>query len=287
MAGGSFGIMRVMREDVVDLVSIDREKCVACGACIRDCAVHVLTAGADGYPVVRAGDERFCIGCQHCLAVCARGAVTCNGVGFSDTLKVEPVPDGAAEAALVRQRRSVRQWGSGPIPDDVWKRLVDALAWMPTGCNDHRLHFTLVRDAERMEWFRSEMSRAAKLAVRTGIPWLLYPKFRRFMSEALRGDDVVFRNAPCMIVASTPRNAPCREADPWIALSYFDLLAQANGLGTCWSGFAVHAFKLMRKFRRALKIPKDHSVGAVLLFGPPGVEYARVPHPPPMPVDVL
>ena len=269
------------------MICIDKGKCVACGACVRDCAVHVLTVGEDGFPTVRSEDERFCLNCQHCLAVCAHGAVTCNGVGFSDTLEVETLPDGAAEAALIRQRRSIRQWGKDPIPEDVWKRLIDSLAWMPTGCNDHRLHFTVVRDVERMEWFRREMSETAKKVVRTGILKLFYPGFRRYMDEILRGDDVVFRNAPYMIVASTPKNAPCQEADPWIALSYFDLLAQANGLGTCWGGFAVHAFKWIRRFRCALKIPKGHSVGAVLLFGPPAVTYARVSHPHPMPVDVL
>ena len=269
------------------MIRVDKEKCVKCGACVRDCIVHVLTAGEDGFPSVRPQDERYCINCQHCLAVCARGAVTCNDVGFSDTLDIEPVPDGGAEAALIRQRRSVRHWGKGSIPEEVWTRLVDSLAWMPTGCNDHRMHFTIVRDPERMKWFRSETSRIARRVVRTGILKLFYPGFRRYMDEIMRGDDVVFRNAPCMIVASTPKDAPCHEADPWIALSYFDLLAQANGLGTCWCGFAVHAFKWVRKFRRALKIPRDHSVGAVLLFGPPAVTYARTTRPQPMPVDVL
>ena len=269
------------------MVRIDRGKCVACGACMRDCPVHVLTAGADGFPTVRPEDEDFCLNCQHCLAVCAQGAVTCNDVGFADTLEVEPIPAGAAEAALIRQRRSVRQWGTEPIPEAVWTRLVDSLAWMPTGCNDHRLHFTVVRDTARMEWFRREMSKTAKKVVRTGLLRLFYPGFRRYMDEIMRGDDVVFRNAPYMIVASTPKNAPCREADPWIALSYFDLLAQANGLGTCWGGFAVHAFKWIRRFRRALKIPQGHTVGAVLLFGPPAVAYARVTRPSPMPVDIL
>ena len=103
---------------------------------------------------------------------------------------------------------------------------------------------------------------------------------------AVTCNDVVFRNAPCMVVASTPKNAPCREADPWIVLSYFDLLARANGLGTCWSGFAVHAFKGMRGIRKALNMPRGYEVGAVLLFGVPAVEYARVPHPRPMPVEV-
>ena len=106
-----------------------------------------------------------------------------------------------------------------------------------------------------MEWFRREVSRIAKRIVRTGLLKLFYPGFRRYMDEIMRGDDVVFRNAPCMIIASAPKNAPCREADPWI--------------------------------RHALKIPKDHSVGAVLLFGLPAVSYARGTHPRPMPVDVL
>ena len=269
------------------MIYIDREKCVACGACVRDCIVHVLTVGADGMPTVKAQDERFCINCQHCLAVCAHGAVTCNGVGFADTLEVEPVPDGTAEAALVRQRRSVRHWGKGQISEVVWKRLVDTLAWMPTGCNDHQLHFTLVRDVERMEWFRRETAKKLRRLVRMGVLQMLYPVFRRYVDDILRGDDIVFRDAPCMIVASTPRKAPCKEADPWIALSYFDLLAQANGLGTCWGGFAVHVFKLSRGFRRALKIPTGHSVGAVLLFGPPAFQYPRVTRPRPMPVDIL
>ena len=125
------------------MIHIDKSKCVRCGACVRDCVVHVLTKGDDGFPVFRKESEPFCLNCQHCLAVCARGAVMCNDVGFADTLDVEPLPDGRAEAALVRQRRSIRHWRDAPILDDVWTRLIDALAWMPTGCNDHRLHFTI------------------------------------------------------------------------------------------------------------------------------------------------
>ena len=268
------------------MIHIDKSKCSACGACIRDCVVHVLTKGADGYPVSQEKDEEFCLNCQHCLAVCARGAVTCNDVGFGDTLDVGQIPDGRALAELLRQRRSIRQWRDDPIPDEVWTRLVDTLAWMPTGCNDHRLHFTIVRDRAKMDLYRREVLRTLQKILRSRIPQLLFPKFRRYMDEVMRGDDIVFRNAPCMIIAATPKNAPCREADPWIALSYFDLLARANGLGTCWSGFAVHAFKLMRGIRRTLNIPSGYEVGAVLLFGVPAVEYPRVPHPPPMSVDV-
>ena len=49
------------------MIVIDKSKCVRCGACVRDCIVHVLTKGEDGYPVFRKEDERFCLNCQHCL----------------------------------------------------------------------------------------------------------------------------------------------------------------------------------------------------------------------------
>lgn len=269
------------------MIHIDSEKCTRCGACVRDCVVHVLTHAADGVPVIRAEDERFCLNCQHCLAVCPCGALTCHGVGPEDALEPEALPDGRSMAALVRQRRSVRQWGGDPIPDEVWTRLVDSLAWMPTGCNDHRLHFTIVSSRARMDHFRSEMSKTLKSIIRSGILKLVYPNYGRYMKEILRGDDVIFRNAPYMIVAATPKDAPCREADPWIALSYFDLLAQANGLGTCWSGFAVHAFTWVRRLRRELDLPQGYRVAAVLLFGPPAVIYPRVPHPAQMSLRVL
>ena len=81
------------------MIHIDKSKCARCGACVRDCVVHVLTKGEDGFPAFRKENEPFCLNCQHCLAVCARGAVTCNDVGFADTLDVEPLPDGRAEAA--------------------------------------------------------------------------------------------------------------------------------------------------------------------------------------------
>ena len=83
-----------------------------------------------------------------------------------------------------------------------------------------------------------------------------------------------------MIVALTPKDAPCKEADPWIALSYFDLLAQSFKLGTCWCGFAVYAIKFNRKLQKHLAIPKGYKVSSVLLFGPPAVTYARATNPP-------
>ena len=101
----------------------------------------------------------------------------------------------------------------------------------------------------------------------------------RFLDAIKNGEDVIYRGAPHMIVAATPKNAPCAEADPWIALSYFDLLVQSYGLGSCWCGFAVHAFKWNRTLRKRLNLPKGYKIAAVLLFGKPDVNYHRATKP--------
>ena len=108
---------------------------------------------------------------------------------------------------------------------------------------------------------------------------LVYPNYKRYLQEIMNGKDVVFRNAPHMIVAATPKNAPCKEADPWIALSYFDLLAQSCGVGTCWCGFGVHAFRWNARLRRRLELPRGYKIGSVLLFGKPAVAYPRATRP--------
>ncbi|NMD87829.1 nitroreductase [Victivallis vadensis] len=261
------------------MIAVDAEKCVRCGACVRDCIVEVLKPGADGVPCVASGEERFCLNCQHCLAVCPQGAVVCNGVTPEECAGIGPLPGAAELFNLLRQRRSIRQYRPENLEPEIIDRLVEPLAWIPTGCNDHRLFFTVIREQREMAFFRAEMSRQLNLLIRTGIMRLVYPGYKRYLEEIAGGKDVVFRNAPHMIVAATPRSAPCKEADPWIALSYFDLFAQTLGVGTCWCGFAVHAFRWNRRLRKRLNLPPGYRIGAVMLFGKPDVQYARAAHP--------
>jgi len=126
----------------------------------------------------------------------------------------------------------------------------------------------VVEDKAEMEFFRAETSRILQLLIRSGIMRLVYPNYKRYLQEIMNGKDVVFRNAPHLIAAATPANAPCKEADPWIALSYFDLFAQTFGVGTCWCGFGGYAFRWNSRLRKRLDLPRGYKVGAVLLFGP-------------------
>ena len=257
------------------MIRIDESKCLKCKACVKDCIVKILTIGENGFPHVRPEDERFCLNCQHCLAVCPVGAVECHDVTAEKAAPVGPLPTAQTMMNLLCQRRSIRQYKHEDLDSETMDTLVKSLAWTPTGCNDHRLFFAVVRRRTEMDFFRDKMVNSMQFLVRTGIMRLLYPNFKRYKDDIMAGEDIIFRNAPHMVVACTPKNAPCKEADPWIALSCFDVMAQSLGVGTCWCGFGVYAFKFVKALRERIGLPKGYKVGAVMLFGRPDVEYKR------------
>lgn len=257
------------------MISIDKTKCIHCGNCIRDCVVEVLKKDSENIPFLPPELEKYCLNCQHCLAVCSTGAVTCHGISAEQCFPVSPLPEPEKMLALIRQRRTVRFFKDENVSPEILAKLKESLAWTPTGCNDHSLMFKLIESKEEMVFYREETSKMLKFLIKTGVMFLLYPRIKRFLSKILGGKDVIYRNAPHMLIVTVPDTAPCKEADPWIAASYFDLLAQSFDLGTCWCGFAVHVLKHNRKLKKHLALPKGYKIAAVLLFGKPDVIYHR------------
>jgi nitroreductase len=88
--------------------------------------------------------------------------------------------------------------------------------------------------------------------------------------------DILFRDAPHLLIATAPKNVACPKEDCMIALSYFELFAQANGVGTLWNGLVKGAINdLLPEIREHLDIPEDHLFGYAMTFGIPAVHYAR------------
>ena len=84
------------------------------------------------------------------------------------------------------------------------------------------------------------------------------------------------------IAAST-----CHFVDPIIALSYIDLYAQSLGLGTLWCGLAYDALQKVPEVYAMLKIPKEYTLGYVMLLGVPAVKYSRTIQPEPFEISIV
>ena len=257
------------------MITADKSKCIKCGACISDCVVKILTRDHNDYPYLPQELEKFCLNCQHCLAVCPEGAITCNGVSAGQCAPIGKTPSPDEMLNLIRQRRSVRRYVNENIPSETMELLKKSLHWTATGCNDRGLIFKVIDNKEDMNFFRQTASDMLKKLFKWKILQLLYPNVNRFLLEILNGEDVIFRNAPHMVICAVSQKSPCKKADPFIALSNFDLMAQSCNIGTCWCGFAVYAMKFSRKMQKHLNLPKNYKIASVMLFGKSAVSYKR------------
>ena len=261
-------------------LKIDSEKCVHCGHCIKDCMVGALEFDENKIPRVAKGGENRCMKCQHCLAICPTGALSIFGKNPEDS---EPVREYNPDEILnlIKNRRSYRKYKQENLTPEIMDKLKNMLNWVPTGVNDHRLHFSFIDDIEVMNDFRDYTNK--KLIEILSKPALsgAFKKFERYKKALLRGDDIIFRGAPHMIVVSSPLDAHCKDVDPMIALSYFELYAQSLGVATCWCGLGYGVLRFMPELCKQLEIPNNYKVSYVMLFGPKDISYHRSVQPEP------
>ena len=126
------------------MVEINRELCIGCGACVRDCPGGALEV-ADK----KAQYIRKCIQCGHCVAVCPTGAVSIPEYAMDeveeydqDSFRVDP------EHLLraIKFRRSIRNFKSTPVETEKLERILNAGRYAPTAKNTQGSRFVLIRD---------------------------------------------------------------------------------------------------------------------------------------------
>lgn len=271
----------MFRKVVEIMFEVDKEKCIHCGLCIKDCSAKALQFNDENVPEI---DEKKCFECQHCLAVCPVGAISVCGKKPENSDKIYfQNPDMILN--LIKSRRSYRHYKQENLSKDKIQKLKYMLNYVPTGCNFHKLHFAFIDDIEVMNQFRDYVNKKIVDALTKKPVKAIVNKFNRHLKSFLNGEDVVFRGAPHMVVVSTPVDAPCYNVDPMIALSYFELYAQSMNVGTCWCGLAEFCLLIMPELSDYLNIPKGYKASYVMLFGEPDIKYARTIQPEPFEIE--
>ncbi len=239
-------------------IKIDREKCIGCGLCEKDCVAKNI-ALEDGKARVRAQD---CIFCGHCAAVCPKAAVTISGYGEA------PVPDQGGrldpESVLevIRCRRTIRQFQDREIPEAVLAQVLEAGRMTHTAKNMQDVSFIVLdREKAKIEQMAVRLFRRLK-----PLAGLFSPLARRSQI----GDHFFFFHAPIVIVIAA--KAPI---DGALAAQNMEFVAEANGLGVLFSGFFTTAAGASRGIRKALGIPRGKKAVATLVLGYPAVRYQR------------
>lgn len=273
----------------IDL-KIEQEKCIRCGLCVNECQNRAIEMDPEtNYPRVtpEKGDGR-CMHCRHCMMICPSGALSMDGLRVEDCLPPGKYPSYDELVNLVRNRRSFRYYKQKNVDRAVLAELMDAMRYVPTGKNDHRLHFSLIDDIEVMNAFRNKTY--AKICDIFGDETKEVPeKFKPYAHtyyQYKNGQDPIFRTAPHVLFVSVPANAPTPDADPLIAVSYFELLAQARGIATVWFGRILMMYRagILPDFLEPFRIPEGYIPGYAILFGESDLEFKRIA--PPDPIEI-
>ena len=256
---------------------VDKTLCGGCGQCVADCLANVLEM-AEGFPRVAHGQEDACYQCQHCLAICPEGAVSVLGLRPQDSEPLSgPGLDPRHLETLIRGRRSVRRYRAQNLDPVLLEHLLEVAWYAPTGANARQVRFTVVDDREKLARLRDEVMAGLGRLVREG----RLPEGMDFFADFVRlweekGVDILFRDAPHLLIASAPRQGACPVPDCLIALSYFELFAQSLGIGTVWNGLTKWAISdLLPETRQRLGIPEEHAIGYVMSFGRPALRFHR------------
>lgn len=129
-------------------------------------------------------------------------------------------------------RRSVREYTAQPIDEKTLRRLIDAAVHAPNAVNQQPWTFTVVREQALLD----KISRDAKAHMLATMPASSHSDHFR----AILDDPVfhIFYHAPVLILISATAQGPWVVEDCALAAENLMLAAYAEGLGTCWIGFA-------------------------------------------------
>lgn len=258
---------------------VDYEKCTKCGLCIENCPTKALVA--DDYKSPKMDKAKNCMQCQHCLAICPNGAISIMGKNPDNSSEIRKINDEDV-LNLIQSRRSIRKYKQENVDKETIKKLKDMLNYVPTGKNNHKLHFSFIEDINVMNDFRLKVNKELTDFLNKKPLQFLSKKIgslSKMRDKILAGNDVIFRGAPHLVVVCAPINSPCPNQDGVIALSYFELYANSLGLGTCWCGYAHRVIKMFAQFSEYLQVPDGYMPVYAMLFGYKDVEYKRTTQP--------
>jgi nitroreductase len=155
-------------------------------------------------------------------------------------------------------RRSVREYTSEPMTEEMIRGLIDAAVHAPSASNRQPWCFTVVRDRALL----NRLSDATKAYLLAG------PDGERYRERFADPTYDILHHAPALILIAAVAPGPWAVEDCALAAENLMLAAFGHGLGTCWIGYAQR-YLGTDAGKRLLGLPPDCLPVAPLIVGHP------------------
>jgi nitroreductase len=235
--------------------------------------------GPEGLPYPLAGKEAHCIPLRHCVAVCHTRALRPQSValrGLSRPIDRNKVLSPDLLTHHLRTRRSIRNFKSGEVPRETFAAILHTVRHAPSGHNHQPVAWTILDGRTAVSAFLSQATEWMREEVRAKTPLSRTLSLAGAVRAVDKGKDVVTRGAPHVVFAHVPAQGITPKTDAVIAATWFEIVAHAHGVGTCFAGYLMFALEHRPELARFLDIPEGRVVPAALLAGVPKYRYRRM-----------
>ncbi|WP_023973807.1 nitroreductase family protein [Clostridium beijerinckii] len=241
-------------------VKIDIEKCVGCGKCIKDCPEYNIVMENKKAKI----NKTTCLKCGHCIAICPRNAITIPEYNSKEILPVsiEDKLNSDQLLKVIKSGRSVRQFKDIPVEIEKIQQIIEAGRYTATASNAQDVSYIVI--TEKNNEIEREALKLLRILKRPlGI-------FISILRSITIDDNFFFKRAPAVIVIISNN-----KVNGSLAASNMELMAEALGFGTFYSGFFTAVVNKSLKIRRLLNMKKSQKAVTTLVIGYPDVTYLR------------
>ncbi|WP_337576050.1 nitroreductase family protein [Phascolarctobacterium succinatutens] len=259
----------------MDLLTVNQEKCLRCGICVECCPSCILSMGENG---PECNFDRGCMSCGQCVAICPVGALDNKYTPLAEQRPVTmPVPTPEVAYEFLRMRRSVRNFKPQIPTDEEITRMLDVARYAPTAGNSQGMYYIVIRDREQIRAIADAVADWMEAEVAAGT------ENKRYFQVVLRayrerGQDIIARNAPCLIFALARRLNITGVSNAEQSWAYAELFAPTIGLGTTIAGFIQSCgIAGYQPLLDMIAVPPKHKIVGTLMVGYPKYKYQRMP----------
>jgi nitroreductase/NAD-dependent dihydropyrimidine dehydrogenase PreA subunit len=256
-------------------INVNSDLCSQCGICSKVCPMGIIDpANEVQLPRVHEGMGAVCLSCGHCEAFCPSGALTFTDMGSKAHESV--ISKGAISpenlGLFLKSRRSIRTYKPIEVPHATIESILDIVRYAPSGGNRQLVEWLVIHDPHVVREIAEQTIDWEREVAKSSLP--MASMASAMVAAWDKGTDVICRGAPHIILALMDEDKVMAmgdviTGDAVIALTHFEIAAQAFGIGTCWAGVLLIASQNRSSLLEYLNLPEGRRIVNAMLFGYP------------------
>lgn len=261
-------------------ITVDKKTCKGDGTCVEICPIKILKMNEkERVPEFIPGGGDICISCGHCFAFCPPGSIKLSTMSVEDSVRLDHarLPNPEQVELFLKGRRSVRLYKDEPVEKKSIEKLLDTARFAPSGINRQPVNWAVIMGKERVHELAGMVSDWMEELLKAKSPLAEALHFDRLVESWKKGQDLICRGAPCVVIAYGLKDDQLVPQSCTISAAYLELAAFGFGLGACWAGYVSMAVNMSEDVRKFVGLSSRATAGAAMMVGYSKYRYSRVP----------